>query len=170
MQRGGNMNGASTSVRATLDEPREQFYYWLLSADPSKFLHSYAILPAVVESRKQTGPLYIPGSSREFVFSDGTTAFEEITNSDPPNSVCYRVCNLTSIFRYLVREGNARFTFSELQYGGTQIDWQYTFIGHNLLAILILQPLVSILWRGFMKSGLSRAIQIYKQEREVSKT
>jgi hypothetical protein len=168
MRREIKMNGASTTVSTTINIPRDQFFYWFLSVDPPKFLHRYAILPAVVEARNQTGPMYVPGSTREFVFSDGTTASEEIVGSDPPKSVHYRIFNLTSIFRYLVREGNASFDFDELQSGGTQIEWRYTFTGHNWLANLILQPLVSILWRGFMQSALSRAKQISKEVLSIS--
>jgi hypothetical protein len=110
----------------------------------------------VVEARNQTGPMHIPGSTRDFILSDGTSTTEEILASDPPNSIQYRISNLTNMFRYLVEEGNASFTFIELPSGETQIDWQYAFIGRNPITVLILKPIVSTLWKGFMHSALSR--------------
>ncbi len=168
MRQDVNMNGASTRVDSTINIPRERFFYWFLSVDPPKIFHRYAILPGIVESRNQTGPMHLPGSNRQFVFSDGTSANEEIISSNPPESVHYRVYNLTSMFRHLVREGNASFTFSELPSGGTHIEWRYTFTGHNWLAELILQPLVSTLWRGFMQSALTRAKKLSMKELSIS--
>ncbi len=161
------MKGVSTSVDTRTTIPRERFFYWFLSADPSKIFHRYAILPGIVESRNQTGPMHVAGSSRQFIFSDGTSANEEIVSSDPPKVFHYRIFNLTSMFRYLVREGNASFTFTNVPSGGTHIEWRYTFTGHNWLAELILQPLVSTLWRGYMRSALERAKNLSQIELSI---
>jgi hypothetical protein len=158
------MKGASTIVTTTIDASRERVFYWFSSADPSRFEHRYGIMPGVVGIRNQTGPMHEPRSTREVLLSDGSTAFEEIESSDPPKSVRYRVSKLTSAFRYLVREGNAQISFRELPSGGTLVEWRYTFIGHNWLASLILQPLVRLFWRGFMNSALSRARRLAEVE------
>ena len=162
--RGNNMSGASTTVRTTINKPRELFFYWFFSLDPPKFLHRYAIIPAVVEARNQTGPMYIQGSTREFLLSDGTTTTEEILASNPPESVYYRIINLENMFRHLVQEGNANFTFSEISSGKTQVDWQYTFTGHNWIANLILQLLVSTFWKGFMQSALTKVKRLAEED------
>jgi hypothetical protein len=154
------MNIASTKVSVTIRRDRERFFYWFMAIDPPKFLHSYLIIPGVVEVRNQSDPMQIPGSVRELVLSDGTSTIEEILTSDPPKSIHYRITDLTNIFRYLVKEGKASFTFTELNSGETQIDWQYAFIGHSPIAALILKPLVSTFWRGYMQSALTRAIQL----------
>ncbi len=161
------MKGVSTNVEITVNIPRERFFYWFMSVDPSKFFGKYAILPGIVESKDQTGPMHLPGSSRQFIFSDGTSAYEQIVSSNPPKNIQYRVFNLTSMFRHLVREGNASFTFTELPSGGTHIEWRYTFTGHNWLAELILQPLVPILWRGYLRSALEQAKTLALKEFSV---
>jgi len=137
--------------------PRERFFYWFLSVELEKIMHSYAILPGVSSTRNQTGLMHQVGASREIVFTDGSSAIEKILSSDPPGIINYRVYNLTSIFRYLVRDGDAQFTLHEQSPNETIVDWRYTFYGHNRLAQLILQPLVSTMWRGFMRATLSRA-------------
>ena len=73
----------------------------------------------------------------------------------------------SSMFRYLVREGHASFTFSELPSGGTHIKWHYTFTGHNWLAELILKPLVPTLWKGFMRQALENAKALSEEEISV---
>jgi hypothetical protein len=154
------MNITSTKASVTIERDRERFFYWFMSINPPDFLHSYIIIPGVVEVRNQSGPMHIPGSARELVLSDGTSTREEILTSDPPKSIHYRITDLTNIFRYLVKEGKASFAFTELTTGETQIDWQYAFVGHNSIAAIILKPLVSTFWRGFMQSALTKVKQL----------
>lgn len=161
------MKDISTNVEITVNIPRERFFYWFISVDPSKVFGNYAILPGIVESRNQTGPMHFPGSSRQFIFSDGTSAYEQIVSSNPPKYLQYRVFNLTSMFRHLVREGNASFTFTELPSGGTHIEWRYTFTGHNWLAEQILRLLVPTLWRGYLGSVLEQAKTLALKELSV---
>jgi hypothetical protein len=151
------MESASTTVVITIHAPRDWFFYWFTSVDLAKIMHRFAILPGVVTTRKQTGPMHEAGARREILFSDGTTAVEEITSSDPPRTVNYRVGQLTSMFRHLVKEGRAQITFHAESPGATLVEWHYTFYGHNWAASLLLRPLVSIFWGGFLQSTLSRA-------------
>jgi hypothetical protein len=158
------MKNASTTVVTTIHAPRDWFFYWFMSVDLAKIMHRYAILPGVVATRKQTGPMHQAGVTREILFSDGTTAVEEITSSDPPRIVNYRVGQLTSMFRHLVKEGQAQITFHDESAGATTVEWRYTFYGHNWAASLLLLPLVSLFWRGFLQSTLSRARHLAEAE------
>jgi hypothetical protein len=158
------MDRASTTASITIKTDRDQFFYWFMSVDPPHIFRSYSIIPGVVESRNQSGPMHVPGSTRVFILSDGTSTTEEILASDPPNSIHYRIINLTNMFRYLVQEGNASFTFIELPSGETQINWHYAFIGRNSIAVLILKPLVSIFWKGFMQSALTKVKLLAEKE------
>jgi hypothetical protein len=154
------VNEASTSVAVNVRVPRERFFYWFLSADLPKIMQAYAILPGVASTRNQTGPMHQVGVSRQILFVDGTSAVEEITGSDPPRSLDYRVHTLTSPFHYLVRDGTARIVFSASAPQETTVEWRYTFQGHNWLAALILRPLVSFFWRGFLRATFLRAKQL----------
>lgn len=158
------MTGASTIVTMTIRVPRERFFYWLLSVDLSKIMHRYAILPGVVTTRNQTGPMHEVGASRQIVFTDGSTAVEEIIASDPPRMLDYRVVQLTSPFRHLVREGRPQIIYREVSEGVTEMEWRYTFYGHNWAATLLLKPLVWTFWRGFLRSTLVRAKALAEAE------
>jgi len=158
------MNGASTTVIATIQAPRAWFFYWFLSVDLSRIMHRYAILPGVVSTGNQTGPMDQAGSSRVIQFSDGSSAVEEIMSSDPPSRINYRISQVTSMFRVLVREGRAQISFDQSPTGGTSVEWRYTFYGHNWAATLLLKPLIATLWRGFLQSTLSRARQLAESE------
>jgi len=158
------MESVSTTAVTTVHAPRDWFFYWFMSADLAKIMHRYAILPGVVATRKQTGPMHQVGVTREIVFSDGTTAVEEITSSEPPEVVNYRVGQLTSMFRHLVKEGRAQLAFRAEAPGTTTVEWRYTFYGHNWAASLLLLPLVPLFWRGFLQSTLSRARYLAEAE------
>lgn len=158
------MHSASTTVVTTIRAPRDWFFYWFTSVDLAKIMHRYVFLPGVVATRKETGPMHQAGVTREILFSDGTSAVEEITSSDPPSSVNYRVSQLTSMFRVLVKEGRAQITFHEESASATTVEWSYTFYGHSWAASLLLQPLVSLFWRGFLQSTLSRARHLAEAE------
>lgn len=159
-----SMKGASTVVAAEVNAPRERFFYWFLSINPAKIFHRYAILPAVVAAKGQTGPMHRTGAARELQLSDGTTAFEEILGSDPPRRVDYRVSRLTGVFRHLVEEGRAQITFGRAPDGGTSVAWRYKFYGRNWAASLLLRPVVSWFWRGFIRSALLRAKRLAESE------
>jgi hypothetical protein len=161
------MNSASTTVVTTIRAPRDWFFYWFTSIDLPRIMHRYLLLPAVTAISDQTGPMDRVGSKRVIQFSDGSTAIEEITRSDPPNKIHYRVGELTSMFRHLVKEGRANITFHQNRPSETTVEWQYTFYGHNWFATLLLQPLISIFWKGFMRSALIRAQQLAEQEAPI---
>jgi hypothetical protein len=167
-QREVSVHGVSTTTAVTVQIPRERFFYWFLSVDPSRIMRAYAILPGVATTRGQTGPMHHVGATRQIVFLDGTSAIEEITQSDPPSSLNYRVHNLTSAFRILVRDGEARLAFNQPSPGETAVEWRYTFHGHGRLAELILRPLVAWLWRGFLHATLLRAKHLAEAEETSS--
>jgi len=160
-------NGASAIVVSSVKVPRSRFFYWFLSVDLHKIMHRYAILPAVIATSDQTGPMDKAGSKRVIRFSDGSSAVEQILESDPPNRIVYRVGELTSLFRYLVKEGRAQILFHQTAPRETTVEWRYIFYGRNWLASLLLKPLVSILWRGFMRSALLRARRLAEHELSV---
>jgi hypothetical protein len=167
LQEEKNMKGATTDVVTSIQAPREWFFYWFLSVDLHRIMHRYAILPAVIATSDQTGPMDKTGSKRVIRFSDGSTAVEEILESDPPGRIIYRVGELTSMFRFLIKEGRAQILFHQNTPSETTVEWRYTFYGHNWFATLLLKPLISILWRGFMRSALHRARQLAEHELSV---
>jgi hypothetical protein len=151
------MKGASASVVMHIEVPRDAFFWWFLAVDLSRIMHRYAILPAVVATTDQTGPMHQPGSRRVVRFTDGTSAVEEVTSCDPPSVIDYRIRDLTSGFRHLVSHGLATIHFGDSASRGVLVHWRYTYIGRNLPATLLLQLLVPTIWRGFMLSSLRRA-------------
>lgn len=162
------LQGVSTSTAVKVNMPREQFFYWFLSVDLPRIMHGYMILPGVASTQGQTGPMHQVGVTRQIVFLDGTSATEEIVQSDPPSSLSYRVHSLTSPFRLLVRHGEARLAFNQPSPSETAVEWRYTFHGHSRLAELILRPLVALFWRGFLRATLLRAKHLAEAEGKSS--
>jgi len=108
--------------------------------------------------------MYVPGSARDLVLSDATTATEEILAANPPESVEYRLTNLTNSFRYLVRQGNASLSFHEVTSDEVQVEWKYSFDARNWSANLVLWLLIATFWTGFMRSALSRVKRLAEED------
>lgn len=68
------------------------------------------------------------------------------------------------VFRFLVREAQAQFTYQPDPDGGMIVTWRYTLFAHNRAARLLLEPMVAIFWRGFMSGALRRARQLAQAE------
>lgn len=154
----------STTATTQIGAPRDWFFLWFLSVELPRIMHRYAILPGVVATTDQTALMYVPGASRVIHLSDGSTSLEQVTSCDPPNEVIYRVSELTSMFRYLVAEALGEIRFHDTPTGGTAVEWRYTFIARNWGAALVLQPAISFLWSGYMRSALSLAKQLAEAE------
>jgi hypothetical protein len=158
-----------TSVSATVCEVvharRDRFFHWFLGVDLSRIMGSYAILPAVVGSRDQTGPMDRAGSRRVVQFSDGSTAVEQVIDCDAPDVITYCVSDLTSVFQHLVREGRAQIKFRQAEDDVALVEWRSTFYGRNWPAGVLLRPLVLVFWRGYLRSALSKAK--YRAEAEL---
>jgi hypothetical protein len=158
------MKPASTKVSVEIAVSRDRFFYWFMSADLPRIMPAYGLIPGVVGVKDQTGPMHIPGSRRVLLLSDGNTAVEETTSSDPPRGLKYRLHELTNVFRHLVAEAQGELLFREVGDAATRVEWRYSFFGRNSAATLVLKPLISLQYAGFMKSALTRAGRLAEEE------
>lgn len=158
------MDPVSTTVSVEVAAPQDWFFYWFLSVDLDKIMPGFGLIPGVVAVEDQTGPMYVPGSSRRLRLTDGTTAMEQATSCEPPREVRYRLYELTNLFRHLVAEAHAAIWFREVQEDRTRVEWQYSFYGRSLVSTLLLGLIIPLQYKGFMQSALDRSKRLAEEQ------
>ncbi|MGQ0602193.1 MAG: SRPBCC family protein [Anaerolineales bacterium] len=157
----------ATTVTMTVAVPRVLLFDWFIPVELPKILLGYGPLPGVVRTEGQTGPWNQAGSRRKVHLADRSTAEEEVTACEAPQSFAYRVSGFTHpLFRALVAYAVGQWQFQEANDQTTSIEWVYTFHGRSPLAALLLRPVVKFLWHGYMLVGL-RAFKT-QAEKELS--
>jgi hypothetical protein len=100
------------------------------------------------------------GATRAVESSDGAVLTETISAFDPPSRHAYTLSNLRPPLAWLVRSGDADWTFAALDGGGTQVTWSYVFTLTNPLA----WPLASLLLHTFMRQAMRRCLDAMARE------
>lgn len=125
-----------------------------LALDPERFpgvFRGFGPIPAL---RRIT--LYAPpavGSTRELESSDGSRLVERITALDPPHRHAYTLSGLRPPLGWLVRGGQADWTFAP-EAGGTRVQWDYDWELTSALALPIALPLLQWCMRAAMRRCL----------------
>jgi hypothetical protein len=94
------------------------------------------------------------GSTRSVESSDGSALTERVTALDPPRRHAYTLSGLRPPLAWLVRSGDAEWTFVEAN-GGTCVTWCYAF---TLTTVLVL-PLAWLLLQLFMRVAMRRCLR-----------
>lgn len=153
------MAEVSTTVVSLIAAERRPFYAWLV---PGVFynqletvLRDAAFLPGVRKTTETTGPWDVPGSTRIVHLTDGTRVRETVTSATAPDYFAYRLTEFSSpMIRLLVKEARGQWWFTD-NGSGLQAKWMYTAEGRNVLATLLLVPVIKILWHRYMQAAMN---------------
>lgn len=148
----------ASTVRASINAPREPFYQWLVPGifydQLETVLNDTFAIPGVSKTTDTSGPWDVPGSHRIVHLSDGNSARETVTAADSPDYFAYRVNEFTQpLIRTLVKEARGQWWFID-DGAGTHAKWTYTFEARGLWAVPLLFPMVKMLWNRAMKSAM----------------
>ncbi len=125
-----------------------------LALDPTKIVQAKGLLPGVRGVAGQTGTWSAPGEKRMLTLTDGSTLVETLVAIEP-DGYRYRGSEYSGVFRFLVKEANARFAVAPRGDGAT-LTWTYEFTPHGGLSAAILSFLVDSQWNAFMDATLER--------------
>lgn len=143
-----------TTVRTTIQAPRAATFHHIVPIDLPSIFTGYGPLPAIAETRHQTGPWDAAGRSRTVVFSDGSAATETLTAYNEGARFSYRIAGFTGVLRHLTSEARGEWWF-ETAGPATIVVWRYEFVSRSAW----LRPLVNLftqsLWRGYMGRALT---------------
>lgn len=148
-------------VERTIPVARPSLFAWFVPIDLSRILVGYGPLPRVVRTSDQSAPWSEVGATRRVHLADGSTATERVTTHMAPSSFGYRVGDIThSLLRRLVDHATGEWTFVDTTtrtgVRATRVTWRYTFVAHSRASAALLQPIVRLLWRGYMSGALSK--------------
>ncbi|HEX8006887.1 MAG TPA: SRPBCC family protein, partial [Trebonia sp.] len=120
--------------------------------DLSLVFTGWGPFPGVRVVRNQTGAWDAVGQSRNPDLTDGSTAFERITEYTAPSSFAYEVTGFTNALRLLIEGVRGEWTFTP-DGDGTVIRWTYEFKPLPGRVVLLRQ-IVAPLWKQYMQTGV----------------
>ncbi len=126
-----------------------------LSADPARFpplFRGYGLIPSI-RSITLLSPLGV-GCTRRVANNDGSILTECVTALDRPGLHAYTLSGFRPPFSWLVRLGEARWTFTD-DARGCAVEWRYTFTPRVPLS----RPVVALLLRCCMRPAMQRCLQ-----------
>jgi hypothetical protein len=143
-------------VETTIEASTEVAFEHIVPIDLTSIFTGYGPLPAVTQTRDQSGNWDAEGRSRTVVFSDGSSAQESLTGYEYPNRFTYTIKNFTGVLRFFASEARGEWTFERVPgSSATRVRWSYEFVSRATF----LEPLVGLftqrLWRGYMRQSLS---------------
>jgi hypothetical protein len=154
------MRSTVAIVESTIEASTEVAFEHIVPIDLSSIFTGYGPLPAVTETRDQSGHWDAAGRSRTVVFSDGSSAQESLTAYQHPGRFTYRITGFTGVLRFFASEARGEWTFERVpDSNATKVRWSYEFVSRTKY----LEPLVGLftqkLWLGYMRKalGLSKA-------------
>ncbi len=122
--------------------------------DPLRFpplFRGYGLIPSIL-SITRLSPWGV-GCVRQVVNSDGSVLTEQVTALDRPDLYAYTLSGFRPPFSWLVRLGEARWTFTDTAPGCT-VEWHYAFTPRVGLA----RGVVSLLLRCCMQPAMQRCL------------
>ena len=150
------MRSTVATVQTIIEASTEDAFRHIAPIDLTSIFTGYGPLPAVTETRDQTGSWDAEGRTRTVVFSDGSSAQESLTGYEYPNHFTYRIRGFTGVLRFFTSEARGEWWFEHVPgRNATAIRWRYAFVSRAKF----LEPLVCLftqrLWRGYMRRALS---------------
>jgi hypothetical protein len=155
---GVSSRGVPVTVRATIDATPQRTFEVIVPINLALIFRGLGPLPAVVEVREQSGPWDHVGAHRRPVFSDGTAAFEQLTDYVPFSYFAYDLSGFTNILGRLVTGAHGGWQFAPIGGGGTAVTWTYTFLPLRLRYALVRFGVAPI-WRLYMRRALVESVR-----------
>ncbi|WAL68000.1 SRPBCC family protein [Amycolatopsis cynarae] len=133
----------------------EDAFRIIVPIDLSLVFKGWGLFPGVRGVKNQTGAWDAAGQSRNPDLTDGSTAFERLTEYTAPHSFAYEITGFTNVLRRLVSGVRGEWTFTP-DAEGTLIRWTYEFKPLPRRR-WILHRIVTPLWRRYMRHGIDDA-------------
>lgn len=147
-------------VRAavTVNRPRSEVYdFSVANQTLARVLQKLGPIPGITAAEFTAGGSLAPGAQRQVTMSDGSVIEEEVLEAVRPRLHRYRwLRGLRPPFSVMVRSGEASWTFSDADGGGTEVEWIYLFGLRSVVFYPLAAPILFLLFRRWMQRGLER--------------
>jgi hypothetical protein len=153
------MAEVATTVASFINAQREPFYSWLVPGvfyrELQTVLRDAAFMPGVTRTTDTTGPWDTPGSTRIVHLTDGNTVRETVTTATAPDYFAYRLTEFSNpMIRLVCKEARGQWWFTDRD-SGLYAKWTYTAESRNLLAYVLLYPVIKLLWHRYMQAAMN---------------
>src|SRR4030081_1017558 len=108
------MRSTVATVQMTIEASIEDVFDYIVPINLTSIFTGYGPLPAVTETRDQTGSWDAAGRSRTVVFSDRSSAQESLTGYEYPNHFTYRIRDFTGMLRFFTSEARGEWRFEHV--------------------------------------------------------
>src|SRR5438874_502805 len=108
------MRSTVATVQTIIETSTEDAFKHIVPIDLTSIFTGYGPLPAVTETRDQTGSWDAEGRTRTVVFSDGSSAQESLTGYEYPNHFTYRIRGFTGVLRFFTSEARGEWWFEHV--------------------------------------------------------
>ncbi|MBL4683026.1 MAG: SRPBCC family protein [Nannocystaceae bacterium] len=161
----------ATTVTDTFEIPIEFASKWFIAMPLSEALPGTADVPGVTNTVPLSEGWGGVGARRRVEVKDGSTALEQILESNLPERFRYVVWNYTSSAARHVRYGVGEFRFVPVD-GKTRVEWTYAFQAKGWPASWFLPRFVEGKFRAFMVHSMTamkrNAEQSYREQSQAS--
>ncbi len=103
-----------------------------------------------------------PGLKRIVYFDDGSTAKESLLTVVPNTSFSYRIEDFTSQLKFLAKQIEGNWMFTNLGNEQTKIEWTYKIVPRNFIS----KGIVKLVLINTLKGLLNKALTILKDDLE----
>jgi Polyketide cyclase / dehydrase and lipid transport len=141
-------------------------YRVIVPLDLSLVFKAWGPFPGVNGASNQTGAWDAAGQTRNPELTDGSTAFELLTEVTPGHSFAYETTGFTNILGKLIEGIRGEWTFTP-DGSATLIRWTYEFKplpGRYQVLKWIVVPL----WRHYMQNGLNNSARAAEERTPVA--
>lgn len=143
-----------TKITMIVDAPIDSAFNYIVPVSLPRIFKRYKNLPAV--SRTDEKETWIKaGLTRTVYFEDGSTSKETLLTVVPYTSFSYRIEDFTSQLRFLAKQIEGDWLFTDLGAGKTKIEWTYKVVPKNFLARGLIKLVLLKNIRGLLTNALT---------------
>src|SRR5688572_1767103 len=104
----------AATVTTTIEVSIEDAFRQIVPIDLTSIFTGHGPLPAVTQTRDQSGAWDAAGRTRTVVFSDGSTAQESLTEYEYPHRFAYTIDHFTGVLRFLASKARGEWWFERV--------------------------------------------------------
>jgi hypothetical protein len=151
----------ASRVHAAIPGAADMVFARVVSLDPARLFPGFGPLPPIARVSDQSGPWWLPGSTRTLHFADGNTAEETVRDVDRPSRFVSRMSGFSGRRGTMLNAVTQRWRF-EPRSGPDGpviwITWRVELRPHSFLALPVVFIAIGLFGRGSLRAGIDGAL------------
>ncbi len=156
-----NAKSPQVTVTAIVHAPINEVFDYIVPISLPHIFKRYGSFPAIVATSIK-GDWKTPGLERIVTFDGGATGHEHLLTVVPHQSFSYMINTFSNSLRFMAKQIEGNWLFTDMGDGNTKIEWTYKIIPKNFVA----RGLINMMVIGDAKGYLTNALSIIKDDLE----